>query len=433
MSYRRGWIALLLFSLAMINYVDRITLSFAIGPIAKEFALDDVAKGYLFSSFLWTYTLFLIPTGMLVDRYGSKKVAGWGIGIWSIATALTGFASGIGTLLASRLAMGAGEASSNPCGAKVIREWIPAGERGVINAASNSGSYAGPAICALIAGTIIETFGWRALFIGAGSVGLLWLLAWILVFDKPEKTRWLGEEERQKILSERNAHSKAIASDTESVGLLRLMRTKTLWGLALTQGCNVYCQYLFLTWLPSYLQSTKHLTLLKTGLYTAVPYAVAVVLCIAMGRLSDRLLARSGAASGRRRNMIASAMMISAVILLAPFLENVWVLLALITISLTGIATTTSLNFALLNDMLPNPRDVGKAMGFVVVGGNAFGLFAPIVTGYVISISGSYDLAFGIAGLLLVCGAMATLTLTRKPMIAGADNAVIALIPSEAL
>jgi Major Facilitator Superfamily len=112
MIYRRGWIALLLFSLAMINYIDRITLSFAIGPIAKEFALDDVAKGYLFSSFLWTYTLFLIPMGMLVDRYGSKKVAGWGIGIWSIATVLTGMATGIGTLLASRLAMGTGEASS---------------------------------------------------------------------------------------------------------------------------------------------------------------------------------------------------------------------------------------------------------------------------------------------------------------------------------
>jgi MFS family permease len=433
MSYRRGWIALLLFSLAMINYIDRITLSFAIGPIAKEFALNDVAKGYLFSSFLWTYTLFLIPMGMLVDRYGSKKVAGWGIGIWSIATALTGFASGIGTLLASRLAMGAGEASSNPCGAKVIREWIPAGERGVINAAFNSGSYAGPAICALIAGTIIETFGWRALFIGAGAVGLLWLLAWILVFDKPETSRWLGEDERQKILAERNAQSKVTASDSEPVGLLRLMRTKTLWGLALTQGCNVYCQYLFLTWLPSYLQSTKHLTLLKTGLYTAVPYAVAVVLCIAMGRLSDRLLARSGAASGRRRNMIASAMMIAAVILLAPFLENVWVLLALITISLTGIATTTSLNFALLNDLLPNPKDVGKAMGFLVVGGNAFGLMAPIVTGYVISISGSYDWAFGIAGLLLVCGATATLTLTRKPMVVRVDPAVTALVPSEAL
>ena len=106
MTYRRSWIARL-FLLAMIDYIDRITLSFAIGPIAKEFALDDVSKGYLFSSFLWIYTLFLVPMGMLVDRYGSKKVAGWGIGIWSLATVLTGFVNGVGTLLASRLVMGA--------------------------------------------------------------------------------------------------------------------------------------------------------------------------------------------------------------------------------------------------------------------------------------------------------------------------------------
>jgi MFS family permease len=78
MGYKRGFIALMLFALAMINYIDRITLSFAIGPIAKEFGLDDVAKGYLFSSFLWTYALFLIPMGLLVDRFGAKSVAGWG-------------------------------------------------------------------------------------------------------------------------------------------------------------------------------------------------------------------------------------------------------------------------------------------------------------------------------------------------------------------
>lgn len=416
MKQRRVWIAILLFSLAMINYIDRITLSFAIAPISKEFQLGDVAKGYLFSSFLWTYTLFLIPMGLFVDRFGAKKVAGWGLAIWSIATACTGLSIGYVSLLFSRLLMGAGEASSNPAGGKAIREWIPAGERGLVTAAFNSGSYAGPAICALVAGGIIEAWGWRSLFYIAGMIGIVWLIAWLAFYDKPENASWLGEEERTKILAERNAGGKGSATTQEPAGLLRLMKTKTLWGLALTQGCNVYSQYLFLTWLPSYLQMSKHLTLMKTGLYTAVPYAIAVVLCICMGKISDRLLAGSGAQSGRRRNMIAFSMAIAAVILLAPFVDSVWILLTLITISLTGIATTTSMNFALLNDLLVNPKDVGKAMAFLVVGGNTFGLLAPIVTGYVISATGSYNWAFGIAGVLLVLGAAATLTLTRKPM-----------------
>lgn len=417
MKNRLMWIALLLFLLAMINYIDRITLSFAITPIAKEFQLDDIAKGYLFSSFLWTYTLFLIPAGILVDRYGSKTVAGWGLALWSLATALTGLSVGYVSLLVSRLLMGAGEATSNPAGGRAIRDWIPAGERGVVTAAFNSGSYAGPAVCALVAGGIIEAWGWRSLFYIAGALGLIWLCVWGLFFGQPEKVSWLSQPERDKILAERNTGGKVAGQTGEPMGLLRLLRTKTLWGLALTQGCNVYCQYLFLTWLPSYLQTSKHLTLLKTGVYTAIPYAIAVVLCIAMGKLSDRLLVKSGTASGGRRNMIATSMVIASVVLLAPLVDQVWLLLGLITVSLTGIATTTSMNFALLNDLLPNSKDIGRAMGFVVVGGNTFGMLAPVVTGYVISATGNFDWAFVIAGLLLVAGATATLTLTRKPMI----------------
>jgi dipeptide/tripeptide permease len=107
---------------------------------------------------------------------------------------------------------------------------------------------------------------------------------------------------------------------------------------------------------------------------------------------------------------------IASVILAAPMVENLWIILLLITISLAGISSTTSLNWALLNDLLSNPRDVGKAMGFLVVGGNAFGLCAPIVTGYAIAWTGSYDWAFIIAGVLLLAGATATLTMTRRPM-----------------
>lgn len=416
MHYRRGWIALFLFSLAMINYIDRITLSFAIGPIAKEFGLDSVTKGYLFSSFLWTYTLCLIPMGMLVDRFGAKAIAGWGIAIWSAATVMTGLAISYPSLLLSRLVMGAGEATANPAGARVVRQWVPAGERGVLNAIFNSGSYAGPAICALGAGAIIEAYGWRALFVVAGVIGVLWLIAWVIVFDRPEKVTWLAVAEREKILAERGARVQEFDRKAEPVGLLRLLRTPTLWGLALTQGCNVYSQYLFLTWLPSYLQTTKHLTIMSTGFYTAVPYAIAVVLCIAMGRFSDQFLRNSGTATGRRRYLIATAMVIASVILAAPLVENLWIILLLITVSLAGISSTTSLNWALLNDLLPNPRDVGKAMGFLVVGGNTFGLCAPIVTGYAIAWTGSYDWAFVIAGVLLLAGATATLTMTRRPM-----------------
>jgi ACS family glucarate transporter-like MFS transporter len=416
MQNKRYWIALMLFSLAMINYIDRVTLSFAATPISREFALSPVALGYLFSSFLWTYTIFLIPMGMLVDRFGAKRVAGFGLGLWSAATAATGIAWSFPALLATRLLMGAGEATSNPAGARVVREWIPASERGITNAIFNSGSYAGPAICALAAGPIMAALGWPALFFTAGGIGFVWLLCWLIWFAPPEEAVWLGEEERQKILNERGARKVDFGASAPKTGLLGLLRKgPTLWGLALTQGCNVYCQYLFLTWMPSYLQNEKGLAFAKTGFYAAVPYAIAVVLCIIVGRVSDRLL-KGDTGGGKRRYMIACAMLLAAIILFAPLVESLWVILGLIAISLTGVASTTSLNFALLNDLIRRPQDVGVAMGFLVVGGNIFGLMAPIVTGYVVAETGHFDRAFMIAAILLVVGATSILTLTRHAL-----------------
>jgi MFS family permease len=430
MSYRRGWIAVFLFSLSMINYMDRIALSIAATPIAHEFKLTAVGMGYLFSSFIWSYALFLIPMGFLIDRFGTKPMAGVGIFVWSAATALTGAASTFGGLLMARLVMGGGESVSNPVGAKVIRQWIPANERGMVTSMFNSGSYAGPAICSVILGSLIALYGWRISFVIAGGIGFLWLAAWLIFFNAPEKTKWLKAEERDKIVRERDTKTIGAAPvSSESSGLLSLMRTPTLWGLAITQGCNVYTQYLFLTWLPSYLQASRGLSISHTGLFSAVPYAAAVILCVFVGRLSDRYLKRSGVGSGRRRNAVALAMLAGTAILAVPFISDLTVLLVVFSITLTGIASTTSLNFALLNDLLPNSRDVAKAMAFVAVGGNIFGMIAPIATGYVVAASGSYDWAFGIAGLLLLAGATVVLTMTRSPMIvrpkpAGAEAAV---------
>jgi ACS family glucarate transporter-like MFS transporter len=429
MSYRRGWIAVFLFTLAMINYMDRIALSIAAKPIAAEFKLSAVGMGYLFSSFIWSYALFLIPMGILIDRFGAKRMAGVGIFIWSAATALTGAAGNFTSLLLARLVMGGGESVSNPVGAKVIRQWIPASERGMVTSMFNSGSYAGPAICSVFLGALVAGYGWRFSFVVAGGIGFLWLAAWLLFFNSPDKAKWLSAGEREKIMRERDSKPAArITSETADAGqtasgLLSLLRSPTLWGLALTQGCNVYTQYLFLTWLPSYLQASRHMSISKTGVFAAVPYAAAVILCIVVGRISDHYLKKSGVGTGRRRNAVALAMLTGAAILAVPFTTNLAALLLVFSVTLTGIASTTSLNFALLNDLLPSSKDVAKAMAFVVVGGNIFGMIAPIATGYVIDATGSYDYAFVIAGALLVLGAVVVLTMTRRPIVAESKSA----------
>ena len=195
------------------------------------------------------------------------------------------------------------------------------------------------------------------------------------------------------------------------------MRTRTLWGLALIGGADAYCSYLFLSWLPSYLQTARHLSLGTTSIYTAVPYATAFVISISMAQFSDRFLKGSGVNTGRRRFFIAgSSLTATALIASVPFVESVPVLLGMIAVAIGCIATNTSQVFALTNDLLPNPKDIGKAMGFEVAAANVIGFMSPIVTGYVISITGSFNTAFVIAGAVMLLGTSSALFIANRPM-----------------
>jgi len=416
MGPRRYWIYFGLFTLIAINYIDRVALSVGAKPIAQEFGLNPVQLGYLFSSFLWAYVLLLLPMGMAVDRFGVRLVAGLGMLLWSLATVCTGLATSLGVIMSTRLAMGAAESTSYPAGGRLIREWAPRSERGMATAIMNSGSYAGPAIGALLISWLISLFGWRASFVIAGAVGLFWLVGWFALYRRPEDATYLGAAERQLILEQRDAESDAMRASGGTAGLLTIIRSPTILGLGLTQGCSVYTQYLFLTWLPSYLENVKHLSIMRTGIFTAAPYAIAVVLCICFGALSDRLLSAGAVQAGRRRIAVVVAQLSAAVVLLAPLVDDTWLILGLITVSLTGLATAISLNITLTNDLLRSPQDAAKAVAAMTIGGNVFGVSAPIVTGYVIDATGSYNWAFVIAGLLLIAGATICLTMTRRPI-----------------
>lgn len=413
---RRILIYILLFALNAINFIDRVNLSVAAKPIAATFHLTPVAMGYLFSSFTWTYTLFLIPVGALVDRWGTRFVAGCSVALWSAASMLTGASSGFWSALVTRLLLGAGEASTNPAGYRVVREWMPISERGVAAATFHAGSFAGPAVGALFVAWLISAVGWRASFVVTGLFGFVWLGVWLAFFRAPEDAHWLGEAERATILQGRDVALDGLAGSRPG-NISALLRCRSMWGIALTQGCYVYSQYFFLTWLPTYLQTSKHMSLLGSGVFTAIPYAISVVLVIAIGRSSDRLLSEDAVRSGGRRAFVAGSLLIASVVILMPFVQSLWAVVALITITLTFISTASAMNFALTNDLLRTPGSAGKAIAVQTVGGNIFGLLAPIVTGYVISGTGSFTGAFAIAGCLLVAGAVISLTMTRGPIV----------------
>jgi MFS family permease len=416
MKNRRVWIFILMFFLATINYVDRVVLSVSATPIAQEFGITPVQMGYLFSSFLWLYVLCLVPMGVIVDKFGTRAVNAAGIGIWSIATGLTAFASGLGMLIGTRILMGVGESTTYPAAGRVIREWIPMKERALFATIFNSGAYFGPAVGGLVLTWLVSAAGWRSAFFVCAVLGFVWLAAWLIWFRLPEQASWLSKEERDLILRERDGRSAPVAAGAPSIGLVRLLSSSSMLGLMLTQGCAVYTQYLFLTWLPNYLQAERGMSMLKSGALMALPFIGAVILTMLVGRLSDSLLTEESIRTGGRRRMAALSMLFGSVILLTPLVGNVYVILLLIMIALSGVASTVAMNIALVSDLLRSSADAGRATGLLILGGNIFGILAPIVTGYVIQATGSFDYAFIVAGSLLVVGALAVFLLARKPI-----------------
>ncbi|MGI4799255.1 MAG: MFS transporter, partial [Janthinobacterium lividum] len=406
MTYKRAWIYGLLFTGCSINYVDRVVLSVSARPIAEAFGLSTVQLGYLFSAFLWSYLVVVLPWGILVDRFGTRWSTTGGMAFWGFATILTGLSWNFTSAFISRLLMGVGEGSTYPAGGRTIREWIPAGERGFATVMFNCGGYFGPAIGSITMAYIVSHFGWRTGFYVAGGICFVWVALWLLVFCQPEHARFIGEAERAKILAERGGSAMQSGGGAR---LADLLRCPSLWGVFVTQGCAVYTVYLFLTWLPSYLQAARGLTVMSSGYLTAIPYAVAVPGTILVGWVSDRILRGAPVNSGRRRNMVATMMLLSSCILLTPFVTKTGIVLALFSVSLTCIGSTVGLNIALTNDLLVDPANTGRVHGVLVTGGNLFGVVAPIATGYIIAGTGSYDAAFVIAGIILFLGAAVAL------------------------
>lgn len=411
-SGKRFYVALLLFLNLFINYMHRINLSVAAPAIARDFGWDAGKMGLLFSSYQWTYCLFLLVWGTLSDRIGTRWVNGLSVTVWSIAGMLTGVAATFGSMLATRLALGAGEAASFPTSGKVVRQWFPASERGLATAIFNAGTFAGPAFSAPLVAWLLLKQGWRMSFMITGSLGFLWVILWLTFFRIPSACSWLPVEERNYIA----AHTDASRATPPRGALLRLIGRRTMWGLFLTQGCCAYTMLLFLFWLPSYLVQSRHMSLVRASWFTSLPYVAAVVLGLFIGKLSDSLLSAADIRQGKRRTLLIVFILLSGTVLLTNVVSNEYLLLSLISISLACISSALSLNIALTNDLVWNPSMVGSAIGFLILGGNIFGSLVPIATGYIVKWTGSFDLAFYLAGFLLFVAALICFTMTRAPL-----------------
>jgi MFS family permease len=422
MTHRRFWVYFLLFLFNVICYLDRINMSVAGRSVAQEFGLSPIQLGYLFSSFLWAYVLMMLPSGRLVDSLGAHRMAAIGAAFWSVAQMLTGAATGFGSMILARLGLGAGEAPTFPVSYRGVRDWAPCTERGLAVGLIQAGTLFGPALSAPLVAWLIAATSWRWSFVITGAVGLLWVAVWLAFVSTPERTRWLPEPERRRILAERHGNEPIV--DNGGVGYRGLLRSPSMWGLAISQGCAVYSVYLYLSWLPNYLQTARGLSIINSGLFTSVPFLVGGVVIILTNWIGDMILTPETMHGGARRIVVVTCLLLCAVGVAIPFVGSLTLVIVLTIFPISFGGTASATNAALANDLLRSQADSGRAFAFMVLGGNVFGLLAPIVTGYIVQITGSFSSAFVVAGGLSLVGAAVSFTLTRHTLGEAAPVAV---------
>jgi MFS family permease len=382
-----GRVVALLTIASFINYVDRGNLSTA-GPLIRDqFALSNVQLGVLLSAFFWTYAPGQLPAGWLSERLDARRVLAAGLAIWGIATALTGLASGFLMLLLLRMTLGLGESVMYPASFKILAQDTPEGERGRANGIMAAGMLCGPAFGTLAGGLLMAWFGWRAVFVMFGCVSLLWLWPW-LTAPRAATPRRLRNQ----------------SADDPSV--VMILRRRELWGSCLGHFCQAYTFYLVLSWLPVYLVKERGFSLTDMAQLGAGVYALSAVASVLTGWVSDRWLI-AGASSNRVRKtalvggFAGTAVCMSACALAGP-------LGSLVAMAGCGICLgIVTPSFWATTQTLAGPSAAGRWMGIQNFFGNFAGITAPVVTGVVADLTGTFSAGFLAAAGFAVIGMIA--------------------------
>ncbi len=399
-------IALMLFMATAINYADRATISIAGPDMAKELGLTPVQMGYVFSAFAWSYVLAQIPGGWLLDRFGVKWVYAASIAIWSGFTLMqgaVGFFTGLTAvilLFALRLLVGLSEAPAFPANARIVAAWFPAKERGMASAFFNSAQYFATVLFTPLMAWIVHTFSWHHVFTVMGLFGVVFALLWLKVVYGPEEHPMVGRAERDYI---RQGGALMVMKGGSAGGageagrtLKQLLSNRMLLGIYFGQYFITVLTYFFLTWFPVYLVKERGLSILQAGFAAVLPALCGFIGGILGGVISDVLLRRGYSLTAARKIPIVAGMLISMSIIGCNYVQADALVVGLMALAFFG-KGVGALGWAVVADTSPKESG-GLSGGLFNTFGNTAGITTPIVIGYIVQQTGSFNGALVFVG-----------------------------------
>ncbi|MFM0648937.1 MFS transporter [Paraburkholderia bryophila] len=409
-------ILLLIFLITTFNYADRATLSITGSAMRGEFGLDAIRMGYIFSAFSWAYVLSQLPAGWLLDRFGARRVYAASIFFWSLFTLLQGTigllgsaAAAITALFVLRFAMGVAESPAFPANAKVVASWFPTTERGTASAIFNSAQYFAAVVFTPLMAWLTHAFGWHMVYLVMGVTGLLLALTWLKVMKNPADHPRVSRAELDYIEQGGgvvNGHKKTRPDDLAQAGgwflVRQLLSNRMLLGVYLAQYCINVLTYFFLTWFPIYLVQARGMTILHAGLVASLPAICGFSGGVLGGILSDGLIRRGHSLTVARKVPIVGGMLLSVCIIGCNYVSTDWIVVALMSLAFFG-KGIGALGWAVVADTSPKEA-LGLSGAIFNMFGNVAGIVTPIVIGYLVATTGSFN------GALVFVGVNALLT-----------------------
>ena len=396
---RRWAVVAMLFTASLINYLDRASISIALPLIAKDFSLGPETKGLLLSAFFWSYMLMQIPIGWASDRLNLRWLYSAAFILWSFAQGLAGVVQTFVGLVGTRIILGIGESIYLPGGTKIVSLLFTPEERGLPSGLFDFGTRIGIALGSLAVPVLVIHYGWRVSFVLIGFIALLWLMPWLKIAP-----RRLQADSRNVRLEQPAAPRSALPSTSSPRASARKWNrflNRDLIGLCLGFFGFDYFWYLLVTWLPDYMVVARHQSLLKAGIFSALPFLVYGFSEPIGGWIADHLVSRGWNDTLTRKGIISIAYAFGLLLIPAALVRSVTLSVALLMgACLVGLATG---NISVIVQACAPYEEIGIWTGFQNCTGNVGGVLAPLITGFLISRTGSYAPAFILAaGVLIV-------------------------------
>jgi ACS family glucarate transporter-like MFS transporter len=413
---RTRWLVLfILFAVTTINYADRASLSIAGSAMQHSLGLTPVTMGYVFSAFGWAYVIGQLPGGRLLDRFGTKRVYAVSLCTWSIFTFAQGLTAGltaaaaIAIMFALRFAMGLAEAPAFPGNSRLTSSWFPRAERGTAAAIFNASQYFAAVLFTPIMGWLVHTYGWPSVFIAMGVLGMFMTGVWLKTIYAPKdhpranaaELRFieaggalvdLETREQGSVTGQATQPAKVALGES----IREMLGSRMLLGIFIAQYCINALTYFFLTWFPIYLVQQRHMSILKAGFVTSIPAICGFLGGVLGGVISDAMLKRGYSASIARKTPIVFGMLLSTCMIACNYVDSEVLVVAIMAGAFFG-KGIGALGWAVVSDTAPVEAG-GVCASLFNAFGNLSSITTPIIIGYLVQSSGSFNSALVFIG-----------------------------------